>query len=91
MVDFRTLRGNTTSVGGGNVATILVEVVAGAFARETVQTDTGISSRVLEAEAFCGGCQGEHGAEEGEEEEEGCGLVLHLVEEMSKRWRCKEA
>lgn len=60
--------------------------MAGTLAGETVQTHTGVGTGVLEAEALCGGCEGEHGAEESEDEE-GCGGVLHYCEEANARQR----
>ena len=86
LVDLGATRGDSTSVGGSEVATVGVEIVSSTIAGETVQTHTGVSTRVLEAEALCGGCEGEHGAEESEDEE-GCGSVLHYCGEASERQR----
>lgn len=62
--------------------------MSGTLAGETVQTQTGVGTRVLEAEALCGGCEGEHGAEESEDEEGGRS-VLHYCGETSERQRRK--
>jgi hypothetical protein len=85
LVDLGTLWGDTTSIGGGKVAPILVEVVAGAFAGETVQAKTSVGTRVLEAEALCGSSHGHHGAEEGEKEKDE--RVLHYCDNERQTYR----